>query len=97
MRSRFSAYCRGRVDYLVDTTHPDARTPSLRQEIEETARRIRWTSLKILSTRSGGTDDKVGKVEFEAGYVMEGVADTHHERSRFRRFQGRWHYLDDQG
>ena len=97
MRSRFTAYCEQRIDYLFNTTHPDARTPSLHQEIGETAARIKWTSLRICSTRNGGLGDKVGKVEFEAGYEMDGKRALHHERSRFRRYNGRWHYLDDQG
>ena len=34
MRSRYSAYCLGRVSYLVETTHPSERNKSLRAEVE---------------------------------------------------------------
>lgn len=97
MRSRFTAYCRKCIDYLVETTHPNARTPRLRDEITETAQQITWTTLKVLSTSQGQAGDKIGKVEFTADYELEGKLHTHHERSRFRRFEGRWKYLDDRG
>ncbi|MDG2127186.1 MAG: YchJ family metal-binding protein [Fuerstiella sp.] len=97
MRSRFSAYCLKRIDYLVDSTHPDARSAKLRDEVVETAERVTWNWLKVVSTRSGRADDKVGNVEFIAGYEYEGESGTHHERSQFRRYDGKWKYLDDRG
>jgi SEC-C motif-containing protein len=97
MRSRYSAYYLGRVDYLVETTHPSERNPSLRSEVEETLQRIKWTSLKVLSSSQGHANDKIGKVEFVAEYEIDGESKTHQERSRFRRFEGRWRYRDDQG
>ena len=60
MRSRYSAYVLKLVDYLVATTHPDARVPRLREQIQHTADRIRWTGLTILSTRQGQATDKTG-------------------------------------
>lgn len=97
MRSRFSAYRMGRVGYLVSTTHPDSRTSNLRAEIEETLERIEWISLDVLSTRQGLAGDKIGKVEFRAEYRMDGEGASHHEHSRFRRYEGHWKYLDDRG
>lgn len=97
MRSRYSAYVLKLVDYLVATTHPDARVPRLREQIQQTADRIRWTGLQILSTRQGQATDKLGKVEFLARYTEEGQTGEHHEHSRFRRFQGAWAYLDAKG
>tara|TARA_Y100001934_G_scaffold230068_1_gene277424 strand:+ start:476 stop:877 length:402 start_codon:yes stop_codon:yes gene_type:complete len=97
MRSRFTAYCRKNIDYLVNSTHPDARSKRLREEIEETAETIKWTSLEVVSTSQGRAKDKIGKVEFIADYEFNGERKTHRERSRFRRFQGKWTYLDDRG
>jgi len=97
MRSRYSAYCLNRIDYLVETTHPKARNQSLRRGYAATADAYRWTSLQIVSTSQGQARDKAGKVEFIAGYEHAGESGSHHERSRFRRFEGRWMYLDDQG
>jgi len=97
MRSRFTAYCRKRIDYIVETTHPDARTKNLRGDVQETAEQLTWSALKVISTSHGQTDDKIGKVIFEANYEHDGKIEKHHERSRFRRFEGKWKYLDDNG
>lgn len=97
MRSRFSAYCLKRIDYIVDSTHPNSRSAKLRDEVSETAEQITWSSLRVVSTRQGQADDKIGKVEFVANYEFEGKSETHHERSRFRRYEGKWKYLDDRG
>ena len=97
MRSRFTAYCLQRVDYIVETTHPDTRTKNLRGEVAETADQLTWSNLAVLSTSQGQVGDKIGKVIFEADYEYEGKMEKHHERSRFRRYEGRWKYLDDRG
>ncbi len=97
MRSRFTAYCLKRVDYIVETTHPDTRTRNLNGEVAETADQLQWSNLQVLSTNQGQAKDKIGKVIFEADYVYNGKQEKHHERSRFRRFEGKWKYLDDKG
>lgn len=97
MRSRYSAYFFGRIDYLVDTTHPDVRTPQLRQEIATTADEVRWKFLTILGTSKGQEEDKTGKVEFVAQFYHHGVLQEHHEHSRFRRSRGLWKYQDGKG
>ena len=97
MRSRYSAYFFGRIDYLVDTTHPDKKTPQTRADIAALADESRWKFLTILSTSKGQAGDKTGKVEFVAQYYRGGVLLEHHEKSRFRRSRGLWKYVDDKG
>jgi SEC-C motif-containing protein len=97
MRSRYSAYFFRLIDYLVDTTHPDKKTPQLRQEIQATADQAMWRFLTILGTSKGQSEDKTGKVEFLAEYYFQDVLHEHHERSRFRRYKGAWKYVDDKG
>ncbi len=62
MRARYSAYFFGRIDYLVDTTHPDKKTPQTRAGIVALADEARWKFLTILNTSKGQADDKTGKV-----------------------------------
>jgi len=93
MRSRYSAFFFRLVGYLVDTTHPDTREPTLKKELEESIHYANWHFLKILSSSKG----KVGKVEFLADYYWEGKPQQLHEKSRFRRFKGNWKYLDGKG
>ena len=97
MRSRYSAYFFGRIDYLVDTTHPDTKTPQTRADIVALADESRWKFLTILSTSKGQAGDKTGKVEFVAQYYRGGLLLEHHEKSRFRRSRGLWKYVDDKG
>lgn len=97
MRSRYSAYFFGRIDYLVETTHPEVRTPRLRAEIAATADEAKWKFLIILATSKGQEGDRTGKVEFVAQFYHQGRLQEHHEHSRFRRSRGLWKYVDGKG
>ena len=95
MRSRYSAYVLKQIDYLVDTTHPSQRTPHMKDEISRWANSVEaWMGLTIMSEFQGQSADKIGKVEFMATYELSSEAKTLHERSRFKRFEGHWTYLD---
>ena len=103
MRSRYSAFATGAVDYLVATHHPGSRSPDLHAELRETVARTEWTNLVILATRKGRARDADGVVEFAAAcrpkpvMALAGADAAHvqlHERSRFVREDGRWLYVD---
>ena len=94
MRSRYSAYYFRLVPYLVDTTHPDTRKPGLRKGLDKTVYQVNWVGLEVLATAKGGKEDKTGKVEFVASYLVQGQPQELHEVSRFRRYKGAWKYLD---
>src|SRR5262245_46704431 len=97
MRSRYTAFVRGAVDYLLDTYDPATRDPAERGAIENWSRGATWLGLQIVATERGGAGDEDGVVEFRASYRQGDVVRVHHERSRFRRSDGRWYYLDGQG
>jgi SEC-C motif-containing protein len=100
MRSRYSAYVRGNVDYLLATHAVDEDAgpvaPSARRrEIEIFTRATLWLGLEILATERGGKRDAEGIVEFVAAGVTRGKPFRQHERSRFRRSSdGAWLYVD---
>lgn len=94
MRSRYAAYVRGEIDYLIATTHPTKRSKDLRSAYQTTSESIQWLQLQVLNTFQGGESDKTGKVEFSATYMQDGQNSVHHEHSRFKRHAGDWHYLD---
>ena len=94
MRSRYSAYALKLIDYLYETTFPAKRNEELRQAMTAWANRAEFTRLEILATRQGRSLDKAGKVEFVAYYRQFGEEKQMHEISRFRRYKGKWHYLD---
>jgi len=99
MRSRFSAYALGLVDYLVATTAPQSRDKTLAADIAHTIETTQWLSLDVLNTQQGGINDKMGKVTFLAHYLdktkpNQSKPSKLHERSRFKRYEGRWVYVD---
>jgi SEC-C motif-containing protein len=90
MRSRFSAFARGRADYLLSSWHPETRPKAL--DLDE---QIMWRRLQIVDTEAGRPDDDTGIVEFRAQYLQDGQRHILHERSRFRRVRdGSWRYVD---
>lgn len=97
MRSRYSAFFFRRVEYLVETTHPDTRSPELQDELAASIEDYRWFGLEILGSSKGGADDRTGKVEFVAEYYADGATGELHENSRFKRHKGQWKYLDAKG
>ena len=94
MRSRYSAFVFGLVDYLFETTHPSHRSKHLKEEITVTCKSLAWTHLEVIRCWEGGMSDKVGKVSFRAFYVQEGKEGVHMEHSRFKRFGKAWMYVD---
>jgi SEC-C motif-containing protein len=90
MRSRFSAFARGRADYLLHSWHPSTRPARL--DLDDA---ISWRRLQIVDTEAGGADDTAGVVEFRAQYEKDGKRHILRERSRFRRSRdGSWQYVD---
>ena len=97
MRSRYTAYVRRAVPYLIHTHDPATRATVKRDELERWCRETTWRGLEIVTTVAGGVADNAGLVEFIARGVARGNPFTHHERSRFRRVEGRWVYVDGEG
>lgn len=88
MRSRYSAYVLGRMDYVADTWHPSTRPSDLHNDSS-----TRWLGLKVLAQQQHTED--LAEVEFVARYRQGGGrAVRMHERSQFVRENGRWFYRD---
>lgn len=86
MRSRYSAYARGDVDYLLATWHPDTRPAKLVLPVDQT-----WLALKIVSF---STDGDTATVSFVARSRCGGRSEALQETSRFVRVAGRWLYVE---
>ena len=88
MRSRYSAYVNGAIDYLVDTTHSSTRKNHKRTDIENWSKTTKWLGLEIV--RSTETT-----VEFKARFAGDKeTVETHHEKSTFVFEDGKWYYVD---
>lgn len=88
MRSRYSAYVRDLLDYLLSTWHPSTRPAA----IEPNPPGLRWLGLEV--KRHHPQDADHATVEFVARSKLGGRAHRLHEVSRFVREAGRWYYVD---
>ena len=95
MRSRYSAFATGHVDYLVSTHHPKKRTFGEKAELKQSCANTEWIRLQIFETFSGKESDDTGVVEFEAVYRSSEMGQLH-ERSNFVKEDGSWFYVDGQ-
>ncbi|WP_373048444.1 YchJ family protein [Vulgatibacter sp.] len=93
MRSRYSAYVKGEIDYILQTHDPETREVADREEIERWSREADWKGLEI-HRASGGPGDEKGEVEFTASWREAGRDRTHRECSHFRPGEGGgWNYV----
>lgn len=90
MRSRYTAFVRGRLEH-VDRTHaPEIRDDFNRAEAERSARECEWQGLEVKNATETGDE---GTVEFVARFKRGGQEIVQHERASFCRRDGRWFYL----
>jgi SEC-C motif-containing protein len=94
MRSRYTAFARGEVDFLTETIHPQAREGYNAEEVREWSKSADWLGFEVLSTSAGQADDDNGSVEFMASYRVEGKVVRHHEMAEFRKEDGTWYFFD---
>lgn len=95
MRSRYSAFALGRVDYLHDSLAPEARRDFDRRAIAHWSQSAQWLGLDINGTEGGQPGDETGYVSFTAHYTMDGKRQAHRERSLFRFADGRWYFVEE--
>ena len=93
MRSRYTAFVKGNIDYLIATLDPEKRQESDYQELTKSVNNTQWLNLTILNTQKGKKNDATGWVEFEAIYQVSEPGQLH-ERSRFKKINGEWFYVD---
>ncbi len=94
MRSRYSAYVVGEVDYIHNTLHPDHRADHDLDAARKWSRDSEWLGLEIVATSQGGDGDARGVVEFKAGYRDRSGIHQAHEISQFEKVDGKWMYVD---
>lgn len=94
MRSRYTAYVTGEIDYLTRTHDPETRGGLDVRALRRWSRTTLWLGLEIVATEAGGEADDAGVVEFVARGVTAGKPFAQRERSRFRRVDGAWVYVD---
>ena len=96
MRSRYCAYVRKKVDYLIatlDPAHDDRTLPEaeLRAHLRESCRTVRLMGLSVLDAMTHGD---TGEVLFHAKRFVSGQNRSFLERSIFRLRAEGWRYRD---
>ncbi len=94
MRSRYTAFVLGAIDYLIDTTAKEHRHADDAALLAEQIKATTWTGLKIIKTEAGLASDDKGMVEFIARFETDDQIADLHERSSFRKDNNRWVYVD---
>ena len=94
MRSRYSAFARGEVDYLI-ATHPEpgCSESDRRRSLHQACRQTRWLGLTIIRVSGGGPQDLEGTVRFEARYRGGVLKETSLFARKGECLSGAWLYL----
>lgn len=96
MRSRYSAYAKEKIDYIMETSHGDNPKKAQKKEdwikeIQHFSRNTQFVGLEILEFVDG---EREAFVTFRA-VLQQGDKDVSFtERSRFLKDSGRWFYVD---
>lgn len=91
MRSRYTAYSKANIDYIIKTMKGPAAKDYNKKEAEQWAKTVLWLGLEVLGSR---LEDKRGWVEFIAHYSFAGKKEQIHELSEFHQEGGYWYYVD---
>jgi len=93
MRSRYSAFVKHEIAYLKETTWPVYQKKFDEAGYSTRAKDSIWLGLTIVSTEDGREEDTKGAVTFIAKSMMGGEMQEQHEKSLFKKKQGRWYYV----
>lgn len=88
MRSRYTAYCRGRSEYVLRTWHKSTRPVTL-----DPGTIPEWNNLEVIRTEKGHEEDSEGYVEFRASAMTHLTPYSLHETSYFVKEKGQWFYV----
>lgn len=94
MRSRYSAYAKGDVDYIINTTHReneqfDKITKRWQAALRDYCKQVGFNGLSIIDFQPG---DQTSTVTFEVKMTQSGNEVTLHEKSLFKKAGQRWLY-----
>jgi len=92
MRSRYVAFTKANVDYLMRSHHSKTRPVKDRKNIERWSKSVQWMGLIIISINAGQENDTRGMVEFKALFMENSLLQQLHEKSFFEREDGKWVY-----
>lgn len=92
MRSRYTAYTLGNIDYIRNTMRGKPLAGFDDMEARRWSQSIQWLCLKVITTRQ--ESEPQGFVEFSACYLDKNSVKTIHEISEFEKIHNCWFYTD---
>ena len=94
MRSRYSAFVREELDYLLAThPEPDSDPAVRRAELRRSCRLTLWQGLTLGAVHAGGPDDREGTVAFVARFRGGVLKETSLFQRRDGSPTGDWLYI----
>jgi SEC-C motif-containing protein len=105
LRSRYTAFTRGDVDYILATHHSSTQADVKREEIEDWSKHSEWHGLQIVQSEAGKAEDDKGTIAFCAKHKPLGKGsnpadvkvEDHWEQAMFEKENGQWKFLDARG
>ena len=94
MRSRYTAFAVGDMDYIFKTHHESTRGELDMEGVKSWATNSEWLGLEIREVEKGTESDTEGKVEFKCKFFFNNAEQTHHELSTFKKEKGEWFFVD---
>lgn len=91
MRSRYTAYALGQIDYIAKTMAKNALEGFNYENAVDDVRLFKWLKLDIINSSN---ESNYGVVEFKAWYRLDGKKYLLHEISQFELIDGIWFYVD---
>lgn len=90
MRSRYTAFVRGKFPYFTRTMRGEALVQFNMQAAQHDFAFIKWQKLEVLHSQHS---ENTGIVEFKADFKYQGQMQVLHEISRFENIAGEWFYI----
>ncbi len=94
MRSRYSAYVLGNIDYLIATTLPVQQRGLDQAAMHEWSRNSQWLGLQVEQHQMQGGEPPRACVSFVAHWRDPAGEHSHREHSDFIQLGGRWYFID---
>ncbi|MCW3149082.1 YchJ family protein [Stutzerimonas stutzeri] len=94
MRSRYSAYVLGLIDYLKATTLPAQQAALDLDAIRHWSAESTWLGLEVGQSIVLGGQPEHALVSFTARWHDQSGEHSHHERSAFVQREGCWYFID---
>lgn len=94
MRSRYSAYVKKEIGYILTSLHPESRADYDEKSTRAWAEAAEWHTFEILDTKNGGTGDDEGQVEFVTTFSEKGLKKEHRELSSFKKEGETWYFTE---